>query len=342
MSWTEPHAWFGGLLATGLAETTDDPAALDNGGWWAVVVTYEGRVVCARFDDVRPAAPAAGAVARPATRVVVVVADSRGVRRGRAPHPLGHRGRGLLPGQPLPGAVAPRCRRTPTCAAWPGCSPAATRRRTPVSCTSRAPSSTCVSASPELFLRRAGDTVTSGPIKGTGADRGRPHREGPRRERHDRRSDAQRPRTGGSDRLGDGARAQRRRGAPRAGAPRLDRPGPAAQRRRLGRPARRDLPARFGDRRAQVQRAGGSIAALETVPRGPYCGAVGWVDADRRTCRRWRSASGPSGSTGPAAPLHFGTGAGITWGSDPDREWDETELKARRLLAVAARSSGRR
>jgi para-aminobenzoate synthetase component I len=34
--------------------------------------------------------------------------------------------------------------------------------------------------------------------------------------------------------------------------------------------------------------------------------------------------------------LCFGTGAGITWGSDPAQEWAETELKAARLLAVAA------
>jgi para-aminobenzoate synthetase component 1 len=39
--------------------------------------------------------------------------------------------------------------------------------------------------------------------------------------------------------------------------------------------------------------------------------------------------------------LHLGTGAGITWGSDAAAEWDETELKARRLLEVAARSSGK-
>ncbi len=41
--------------------------------------------------------------------------------------------------------------------------------------------------------------------------------------------------------------------------------------------------------------------------------------------------------------LRFGTGAGITWGSDPEREWEETELKASRLLAVASgthRTSG--
>ena len=34
--------------------------------------------------------------------------------------------------------------------------------------------------------------------------------------------------------------------------------------------------------------------------------------------------------------LRFGTGAGITWGSDPEGEWRETELKASRLLAVAS------
>lgn len=34
--------------------------------------------------------------------------------------------------------------------------------------------------------------------------------------------------------------------------------------------------------------------------------------------------------------LRFGTGAGITWGSDPEGEWRETELKAARLLAIAS------
>ena len=33
--------------------------------------------------------------------------------------------------------------------------------------------------------------------------------------------------------------------------------------------------------------------------------------------------------------LRFGTGAGITWGSDPAREWAETELKAARLIGLA-------
>jgi len=78
------------------------------------------------------------------------------------------------------------------------------------------------------------------------------------------------------------------------------------------------------------------IGALEPVPRGPYCGTIGWVDAD--ACEgelnvairtfwwaegRWR----------------LGTGAGITWDSTAAGEWDETELKARNLLAVASGST---
>jgi para-aminobenzoate synthetase component 1 len=79
------------------------------------------------------------------------------------------------------------------------------------------------------------------------------------------------------------------------------------------------------------------IEALENAPRGPYCGGIGWVDADRRTgelavgIRTFWIDRREGG-----AVLRFGTGAGITWGSDPEREWDETELKASRLLAVAS------
>ncbi len=42
-------------------------------------------------------------------------------------------------------------------------------------------------------------------------------------------------------------------------------------------------------------------------------------------------------ATDAGAPtLRFGTGGGITHDSDPTGEWDETELKARTLLTVAA------
>jgi para-aminobenzoate synthetase component 1 len=85
------------------------------------------------------------------------------------------------------------------------------------------------------------------------------------------------------------------------------------------------------------------IDRLETASRGVYCGAIGWVDADRTVgalnvaIRTFWVEDGA---------LHFGTGGGITWDSDPEGEWAETELKARNLLSVASRtfapsSSGR-
>lgn len=84
----------------------------------------------------------------------------------------------------------------------------------------------------------------------------------------------------------------------------------------------------------------GVIRELETVPRGPYCGAFGWVDGDAGraelavTIRSfWWTPEG-------GGRLRFGTGAGITWDSDPAAEWAETELKAARLVALAAGPPG--
>ncbi|HIZ99580.1 MAG TPA: chorismate-binding protein [Candidatus Janibacter merdipullorum] len=84
-----------------------------------------------------------------------------------------------------------------------------------------------------------------------------------------------------------------------------------------------------------------AIRHLEPAPRGPYCGAVGWIDAD--------DPDGPSGelavgirtffvTTRPAGGrrLRFGTGAGITWSSDPKGEWSECELKSRVLTGLAS------
>jgi para-aminobenzoate synthetase component 1 len=75
------------------------------------------------------------------------------------------------------------------------------------------------------------------------------------------------------------------------------------------------------------------IAKLEPAARGPYCGAIGWVDADTQ-----RGALNVGIRTFWLADdaIKFGTGGGITWDSTPEGEWEETELKARRLLAVAS------
>ena len=75
------------------------------------------------------------------------------------------------------------------------------------------------------------------------------------------------------------------------------------------------------------------IDSLETAPRGPYCGAIGWIDSE---AGRAQLAVGIRTFWWERGTLRFGTGAGITWGSDPEGEWDETELKARRLVSLAS------
>lgn len=78
-----------------------------------------------------------------------------------------------------------------------------------------------------------------------------------------------------------------------------------------------------------------AIEDLEPVTRGVYCGAVGWLDAGAAALdlnvaiRTFQIAGGRT---------HLSVGGGITADSDPAAEWQETELKAARLLAVAGRS----
>lgn len=75
-----------------------------------------------------------------------------------------------------------------------------------------------------------------------------------------------------------------------------------------------------------------AIEDLELVPRGVYCGAIGWIDTQRNTAdlnvaiRTFAIAGGITS---------LGVGSGIVADSDPTAEWEETELKAARLLVAA-------
>ena len=73
-----------------------------------------------------------------------------------------------------------------------------------------------------------------------------------------------------------------------------------------------------------------SVIAEHEKPRGPYCGILGWVHGDQAQLSVairifWKDEN-----------IHFGTGAGITFSSQSQAEWDETELKASRLIKIAA------
>jgi para-aminobenzoate synthetase component 1 len=73
------------------------------------------------------------------------------------------------------------------------------------------------------------------------------------------------------------------------------------------------------------------ITENEPVERGPYCGILGWVEGDQAEL----SVAIRTFWTLRDSQLRFGTGAGITWGSDPVSEWEETQLKARKLISIA-------
>ena len=73
------------------------------------------------------------------------------------------------------------------------------------------------------------------------------------------------------------------------------------------------------------------IIEQEEQARGPYCGVIGWYEQGRAEIAVAIRTFWKSGGT-----LRFGTGAGITWGSVASDEWDETELKRARLIALAS------
>lgn len=332
-------ARFGGLLATGLREVTSDPAALDSAGFWAVAHDFEGRLVCARFDELRPD------LAPPRTErwlgprpdswhsSLDRAAYTAGVRRIREHIAAGEVYQANLCrvlSAPLPDPERADIDALTGLLAHGNPAPYAGTIRLPSHGVEIA------TASPELYLRRDGRTVSSGPIKGTG------------RTEHDLlekdhaenvmivdlvRNDLGRVCETGSVTVPDLCVVEKHPGLVHLVSTVQGTLRPDAGWREL-------LADTFppgsvtGAPKSSALRI---IDALETAPRGPYCGAVGWVDADRGEAELavgirtfWIDrADGPP-------VLRFGTGAGITWGSDPEREWDETELKASRLVAIAS------
>jgi para-aminobenzoate synthetase component 1 len=333
-----PAAWFAGWLATGLDTVTDDPAELDSTGWWAVALTYEGVLTAARFARVEraplpracwPGVP--GTAWRTSMDEAAYVEGVHAIRAAIAAGDVYQANLCRVLSAPMP-----------TDADIAGLAGLlAAGNPSPYGGFLRLPDHgvNVATASPELFLRRTGPggtTVESGPIKGTGrtVQDLKPKDEAENVMIVDLvRNDLSRVCMPGTVSVPSLLAVEQHPGLvhlvstvrgelmPGAGWPEL-------------------LDAAFppgsvtGAPKSSALRI---IAELEPRPRGVYCGAVGWVDADARTAElavaiRTFWADGPD-------KLLFGTGAGITWGSDPYGEWVETQLKASRLLSVAARKS---
>ncbi len=319
----------GDRLATDLVDLTDDLAALDGTGFWAVVVPFDGPPVCARFASVRPAVPWPGArwqgpradawttsldreafgAGVVAIREAIAAGDVYQVnltRRVSAAHDgdVAALGAALADLNPAPYAAVVRV-------------PAA--------------GLAVASASPEQFLRREGRRVWSSPIKGTAPS--------PdlltAKDRAENvmivdlvRNDLGRVCEYGSVTVPSLCRVEHHPGL-------VHLVSTVEGRLREGCGWPELLAATFPPGSvtgAPKLAAIDHLRRLEQGPRGVYCGAVGWVDADAGigelnvAIRTFWFAEGR---------LCFGTGGGITWDSTPEGEWRETELKARRLLAVA-------
>lgn len=330
-------AHLGGLLATGLSDLTEDLSALDGSGRWAVVLPYAGPPVLARFDRWDPVDPADAAgswqgphaedwsssmdeaayvraveqVRERIARGDVYQANVCRVRSAGLPDP--HRADVvalhalLAQGNPAPYAGAVRI---PTADVHVAC------------------------ASPELFLSRAGDRVESGPIKGTG----RTPADLTAKDEAENvmivdlvRNDLSAVAVTGSVAVPSLLRVE-----PHPGLVHLVSTVSALLADGLGWPDL--LAAAFPPGSvtgAPKISALGVIDEVEAASREVYCGAVGWVDADRRTASLavairtfWIRQD----------VLRFGTGAGITWSSDARAEWAETQLKAARLVSLAGGS----
>ncbi|GAB2864928.1 chorismate-binding protein [Actinocorallia aurea] len=318
----DAFAHVGGLLATDLAEVSCDPAVLDGRGWWAVAVTYEGKVTCARFDRVRPAPHPDGPWRSPGPwrSSLDRPAYEQGVREIRAAIADGIVYQANLCrvlSAPVEDGITGLGRRL------------ADAHPAPYSMTLKLPGLEIACASPELYLARDGDTVTSGPIKGTG----RTEADLLPKDRAENvmivdlvRNDLGRIALPGTVEVPALCAVEHHPGLVHL---------VSTVRARTSAGWSEILAATFppgsvtGAPKASALEL---IERLEPVARGPYCGAIGWVDADRRKAAL---AVGIRTFWIEDGLLCYGAGAGITWGSDPTREWRETELKAERLLEVA-------
>ncbi len=330
LSKDEPFFWMGGRLAYGLEEISHDPSSLDTPGFWAAFSTFEGEWTCARFahvvagslpeinEDWQPIASAWKSSLSESEYVDYVKEIQNQIAQGwvyqvnacrQVSAPVSDQS--LLP---LMHAML-------------------LKNPAPFASFLRLSNIEIASASPELFLKKEGLHVTSAPIKGT--------------------------KLPGSDQIPFGSKDTAENimivDLIRNDLGRICQTGSVSVPRLLEtqpHPGLSHLVSYVeGSLRdgitwqdisdgllppgsvsgAPKSSAVSTIQNLEGASRGPYCGALGWVEDHNALFSLairifWSEKDGM---------LRFGTGAGITWGSDPDDEWEETELKARRLVAIA-------
>jgi para-aminobenzoate synthetase component 1 len=313
----------GGRLATDLVEVSDDPKCLDDGGFWAVSTTFENQFTAAKFATVQAAPfPATSWIPLKGTwesslnmnQYIGYVESIRSsielgwVYQVNACRRLSH----ADDGQSLRGLFTEILKNNPA----------------PWASYLEMPGVMIASASPELFLSRDRNTVKTSPIKGT------------------------QPLNAEDFGAKDKAENVMIVDLMRNDLSRICKSGTVEVPRLLSSEEHPGLQHLVSDVKGELlddiswseifealsppgsvsgapKSSAVQVIAENEIDRGPYCGVLGWVEGEKaelsvaiRTF--WKDSH-----------INFGTGAGITWSSDSAAEWEETQLKARRLISIA-------
>ena len=349
---TKGHAiaLFGNQMATDLIEATTDVNRLSSGGWWAITQTFEGEFAAFRFGNVQPldfGVLTEQGIYTPGNYQGVAI-DSWKSSMSQAQYTEAVE---AIKGDIAKGWVyqANLCRvlSAPLTSdldvlglyqllAQHNPAPYLSALLVPKSISGFASDVRIVSASPELFISRNGQVLRSSPIKGTA----RVADELLAKDQAENimivdliRNDLGQVCEAGSVQVTDLLRLEQHPGLVH-----------------LVSDVEGTLPSQISWQEIlKAMSQPGSVSgapkssALEVIhrlekgSREIYCGGFGWIDVDQNLAQIavgirtfWQS------ETADQRQVNFGTGAGITWDSDPLGEWHETTLKASRLLDIAA------
>ena len=320
--------WMGGLHATRLAEITSDPSRLDDGNFWAVMATFEGQYHFARFKKVAlreyPHQEPWIRLERPwfstqqeidyisYIHEIKEAIASGGVYQVNACRELSHY-LGEKP-QKLASLFADILRANPA----------------PYASYLKIPGFEIASASPERFLSRTGAKVTTSPIKGT--IRWNQEEFGEKDKSENLMivdlmlNDISQFCEPGSVEVSALFRHEKHPGITHLVS---DIEGTVKAETSWSKIFSALTPP--GSVSGAPKSSALSIIKELEGSRGPYCGALGWIHGERAELA---VAIRTFWTTGDKY-LRYGTGAGITWGSDAAGEWEETQLKARHLISIA-------
>ncbi|CAB4954447.1 unannotated protein [freshwater metagenome] len=319
-----------GVLATDLIEVTSDPDALSDGGFWAVSTTFEGKYTFAKFATVIRGA------SFPETGEWSGLTDiwESSIRQANFEEYVNEIKAQIVQGNVyqvnacriLSTKISKERSLAPLFLKILGKNPA------PFASYLKLPEIEIASASPELFFSREGSDIKTSPIKGTRklAETGSSFSEKDQSENvmivDLMRNDFGRICKTGTVKVSQLFRSELHPGLEHLVSDVIGEVRDEITWAQIF----EEILAPGSVSGAPKESAMKIISDNEPNDRGPYCGALGWIQGDLASLSVairifWRTGE----------KLKFGAGAGITWSSDPTLEWEETELKAAKLLSIA-------